>query len=88
MRYVLIILFYNLFDLILNIYIYRPKDLLDDFNKVITPKDDLDFITEKLSKVFEDYYAFYETSKNPTSYNKYQNNLIYQEQFLKKFLPE
>lgn len=83
MRYVLIILFYNLFDLILNIYIYRPKDLLDDFNKVITPKDDLDFITEKLSKVFEDYYAFYETSKNPTSYNKYQNKVDIKEEFKK-----
>ena len=83
MRYCLIILFYNLFDPILNIYIYRPKDLLDGLNKVITPKEDLDFFVDKLSKVFEDHYAFYETSKNPPSYNKYQNKVDIKEEFQK-----
>ena len=81
MRYGLIILFYNLFDLIMNIYIYNPKDLLDDFNKDITPKDDLDFIIQKLSNIFKDHYAFYETSKNAHSYNKYQNKVNIQEEF-------
>ena len=83
MRYGLIILFYNLFDLILNIYIYRPKDLLDDFNKELTPKSELDFITDKLSQVFKDHYAFYETSKTAPSYNKYQNKIDIKEEFQK-----
>ena len=81
MRYGLIIMFYSLFDLIMNIYIYKPKELLDDFNKDITPKDDLDFIIQKLSNIFKDHYAFYETSKNAHSYNKYQNKVNIQEEF-------
>jgi len=83
MRYVLIILFYNFFEPILNIYVYRPKALLDDFNKVIAPKEELDTFKNKLSKVFKDHYAFYEISKNPPSYNKYQNKVDIEKEFEK-----
>ena len=83
MRYVLIILFYNLFEPILNIYFYRPQDLLNDFDKVIAPKEDLDNFKNKLSKVFKEHYAFYETSKNAPSFNKYQNKVDIEKEFEK-----
>ena len=56
---------------------------MDSFNKDIVDKGELDSIIDKLSKIFEDFYAFYETSKNPPSYNNYQNKVNIKEEFEK-----
>ena len=54
-------------------YFYEPKEALELINKTTYNSETLQFIVDKLSKTFQDAYAFNEISKNPPKTKFSQN---------------
>lgn len=56
-------LYYSICDENLNIY--TPEEVLNILNGQVITEEDLKYIKNNISSVFEDVYAYFETSKNP-----------------------
>ena len=83
---IIIFLIFCLFYLSSNFKIYQPYEVIDYLNKDYFPKKDLDFIKQSLSKIFYDFYAYYEITKSPPQPEYDQN--YYNKVDLKKELNE
>ena len=57
---------------------YTPEEIINILNNQIFSEEDLKYIKNNLSSVFEDIYAYFETSKNPPqpNFNKNYHNII------------
>ena len=60
------------------LFIYTPEEVINILNNQTFSEEDLKYIKNNISSVFEDIYAYYETSKNPPQpdFNKNYHNII------------
>lgn len=66
-------LFLSILNLIHNIYVYQPEEVLNFFNNYYIEGSTLTFIINNLIKIFNDIYAYTEISKSPIQ-PKFDNN--------------
>ena len=60
------------------LYIYPPEEIINSLNNQSFTKDDLKYIKDNITTIFEDIYAYFETSKNPPqpSFNNNYHKII------------
>ena len=78
MEIIKLILFLYIFSLYFSKNIYKPDEVINYFNKEFLQQDILENIKNNISKILNDFYAFYEISKNPPQpdFDKNYHNIV------------
>ena len=77
-KFVLLFCFLKVF--LNELIFYEPKEVIDYFNSIIVEDTEAAFIIERLSKTFNDAYAYNELSKNPpNNYKKVDIQKLFKE---------
>ena len=78
MEIIKLISFLYIFSLYFSKNIYKPDEVINYFNKEFLQQDILENIKNNISKILNDFYAFYEISKNPPQpdFDKNYHNIV------------